>query len=551
MSTDKIEEAAETGELGERPWWHGAVIYQIYPRSFQDTDGNGVGDLPGITQRLGYVADLGVDAIWLSPFYPSPQADFGYDLTAHCAVDPLFGDMSDFDALVARAHELGLKVVIDAVLNHTSDQHPWFEASRERRDGKDDWYQWVDARADGSVPNNWISRYGKPQWSWCPRREQYYRHQYLASQPALNLANEEVVRERLKFMTKWLDRGVDGLRFDAVPQYYSDPQLTDNPPADPEDDAISPVGRFSPFAWQKHIHDCNDERVEGFVARLQDEVACAGCTFTFSEIDVRLDAYRSLGRYTGGDQFNAAYTPDFMEASLRPSNIRAVAESTRMEASMRSLVWAITNHDASRVATRWAPEDADEETRARVAKLACALLVSLEGQASFFQGEELGLEDADYGFDEIRDPQGLAFWPKGKGRDPIRHPFPWDESRHGGFTDGEPWLPTKAALLGRHVAGQAKDEDSVLSVWRRLLRLRRDAPSLRYGAMSVKEADDETGALRIARAASDGGEAAVALLNLSSSPLEAAAPDGRVLDRSAGAEAGRLPPYGWWIAEAE
>ena len=533
------------GGADERPWWHGATIYQIYPRSFQDTGSNGVGDLPGVTRRLPYVADLGVDAIWLSPFYPSPQEDFGYDLTAHCEVDPLFGTMDDFDALVARAHDLGLKVIIDAVLNHTSDKHPWFEASRAREDGKDDWYQWVDARPDGSVPNNWIGRYGTPQWSWCPRREQYYRHQYLKSQPALNLANEEVVRERCKFMTKWLNRGVDGLRFDAVPQYYSDPDLTDNPPADPEDDQISPVGRFSPFAWQAHVHDCNDERVEGFVARLQDEVACAGCTFTFSEIDVRLDAYRSLGRYTGGDQFNAAYTPDFMEAELLPSNIAAVVRSTREHASLRSLVWTVTNHDASRVASRWAPEGADDEARARVARLACALLVSLEGQLSFFQGEELGLPDAEYGLDEIRDPQGKAFWPKGRGRDPIRHPFPWDGARHGGFSDAEPWLPTKRAVLARHAAGQADDAGSVLNTWRRLLRLRRDTPALRLGAMTVEAADDETGRLVIRR--EYGGETVRARLNLGPDPMSVEESTGAVLDAAGDAASTRLPPYGWRI----
>ena len=528
---------------GERPWWHGAVIYQIYPRSFQDTTGNGVGDLPGITRRLDHVARLGVDAIWLSPFYPSPQEDFGYDLTAHCEVDPLFGDMDDFDAMVARAHELGLKVIIDAVLNHTSDQHPWFEESRARSGGKDDWYQWVDAKPDGSAPNNWMSRYGAPQWTWCPRREQYYRHQYLSSQPALNLANEDVVRERCKFMTKWLGRGVDGLRFDAVPQYYSDPDLTDNPPSDPGDDEITPIGRFSPFAWQAHLHDCNDARVEGFVARLQDEVACAGCTFTFSEIDIRLNAYQSLGRYTGGDQFNAAYTPDFMEADLKPSNLAAVVASTREHAGLDRLVWALTNHDASRVATRWAPGGADDETRARIAKLAAALLACVEGQVSFFQGEELGLTDADYGYEEIRDPQGLAFWPKGRGRDPIRHPYPWSDAAQGGFTEGQPWLPMKPDLLAKHAAGQATP-DSVLGTWTILIHLRRDTPALRYGRMEVTEADDKTGLLRMTR--THGHDRVEAALNCAPEPLDVHT-EGRVLAAAEGATDARLPPFGWRI----
>ena len=527
----------------EDGWWHGAVVYQVYPRSFLDTNGDGVGDLPGITRKLGHVASLGVDAIWLSPFYPSPQADFGYDITAHCDVDPLFGTMDDFGALLARADELGLKVCIDAVLNHTSDQHPWFVESRQdRTNPKADWYQWADPRPDGSVPNNWISRYGTPQWSWCPEREQYYRHQYLSSQPALNLDNEEVVAERCKFMEKWLSKGVHGLRFDAVPQYYSDPELADNPPADPDDDEVSPVGRFSPFAYQRHENDCNDPRTERFVARLKDEVACAGCTFTFSEIDVRLGAYESLGRYTGGDQFDAAYTPDFMEADFRPSSFAGVAEKAARHASLRRLVWTATNHDASRLVSRWAPEDADAATRAGVSRLAAAILCSLEGQVSFFQGEELGLPDAPYGYEEILDPQGLAFWPKGKGRDPIRHPFPWAEGAGAGFTSGRSWLPLKAEVTALHAAGQEADEGSTLNTWRRLIRLRRDTPALRLGAMTVETADDDAGLLVLRR--EHEGETARAAFALTPEGADAPPPEGALLS---GSPEARLPGWGWRI----
>ena len=529
----------------EDGWWHGAVIYQIYPRSFRDTNRDGIGDLAGITSNLDYVAELGVDAVWLSPFYPSPQADFGYDITEHCAVDPLFGDMSDFDALMARAEELGLKVVIDAVLNHTSDRHPWFEESRQdRTNPKADWYQWVDPKPDGSVPNNWISRYGAPQWTWEPRREQYYRHQYLACQPALNLADEEVVEERCRFMAKWLAKGVHGLRFDAVPQYYSDPGLADNPPADADDDAVSPVGRFSPFAYQRHENDCNDPRTERFVARLKDEVACAGCTFTFSEIDVRLNAYDSLARYTGGDRFDAAYTPEFMEADFKPSTFANVAAKAAAHASLRRLVWTATNHDASRLATRWAPEGADDETRAKVSKLAAAILCCLEGQVSVFQGEELGLPDAPYGYDELQDPQGRAFWPRGLGRDPIRHPFPWGPGEGAGFTEGKPWLALKDAVTARHAAGQEADPDSVLNTWRRLIRLRRGTPALRLGAMTIETADDESGLLALRR--EHEGETVRAWFNLGGTPTGAPLA-GDVIDASVGGT-GPLSPWGWRIA---
>lgn len=530
----------------EDGWWHGAVIYQIYPRSFRDTTGNGIGDLAGITSKLDYVASLGVDAVWLSPFYPSPQEDFGYDITAHCEVDPLFGDMDDFRELLARANELGLKVVIDAILNHTSDQHPWFEESRQdRTNPKAHWYQWVDPKPDGTVPNNWISRYGVPQWSWEPRREQYYRHQYLSSQPALNLDVEDVVTERCAFMAKWLDLGVHGLRFDAVPQYYSDPDLTDNPPADPDDDTVSPVGRFSPFAYQRHENDCNDPRTERFVARLKDEVECAGCTFTYSEIDVRLNAYDSLARYTGGDQFDAAYTPDFMEAAFKPSAFADVARRAAEHASLRRLVWAATNHDASRLVSRWAPEGADAETRAAVSKLAAAILCCLEGQVSFFQGEELGLPDADYGLGEIVDPQGRTFWPKGVGRDPIRHPIPWDDTAGFGFTTGRPWLPFKPDVTAANVAGQEEDEESVLATWRRLIRLRRHTPALRLGAMTVETADDESGLLVLRR--EHEGQAVRAAFALTPEGCNAPDTDG-LLEAGGGAGAsGPLPPWGWRI----
>lgn len=527
----------------EDGWWHGAVIYQIYPRSFRDTTGNGVGDLAGITSKLDYIEALGVDAIWLSPFYKSPQKDFGYDITDHNAVDPLFGNMADFERLVEEAQSRGLKVIIDAVLNHTSDQHPWFEESRQdRTNPKADWYQWVDPQADGSVPNNWISRYGKPQWSWCPRREQYYRHQYLTSQPALNLDNEEVIQERLDFMRMWLGKGVNGLRFDAVPQYYSHPDLLDNPPADPDEDKVSPVGRFSPFAFQRHQNDCNDPRTEKFVARLRDEVECAGCTFTFSEIDVRLDAYESLARYSGGKQFDAAYTPDFMEGDFKPSTFARVAERTREHASLRQLVWAATNHDASRLATRWAPEGADDDTRERIAKLAIAILCCLEGQISFLQGEELGLVDADYSFDEMLDPQGLTFWPKGSGRDPIRHPFPWDGTAGTGFTDGTPWLPFKKPVTSRHAAEQVADDGSVLNTWRRMIRLRRDTPALRFGAMTFTMADDQTGALVIER--THESETIRCSFALTAHGIEAPRTDGIVLS---GANEDAIPGWGWRI----
>jgi alpha-glucosidase len=530
--------------MSDDSWWRGAVIYQIYPRSFCDSNGDGIGDLPGIISKLDYIADLGVDAIWMSPFYPSPMIDFGYDITAHCEVHPDYGTMEDFERLVEEAHDRGLKVIIDAVLNHTAIDHPWFEESRQdRTNDKADWYQWVDPKPDGSPPNNWISRYADSQWTWCPVREQYYRHQYLKEQPALNLANPDVVKARLGFMRKWLDRGVDGFRFDAVPQYYSDPDLRDNPPGDPKDGSITPVDGYSTFAYQLHEHDCNDERIEDFVRSLVEEVRCAGCTFTYAELDVRYKAYDSLQRYTGKDLLDAAYTPDAMGMSLKPSSIAGIARKVEDKVCMGHHVWALTNHDASRIVSRWAGEDADDASRAQVSKLAAALVPLFGGQVSFLQGEELGLPDAPYRFDEIKDPQGLRFWPKGKGRDPIRHPFPWSTGPGGGFTSSdEPWLPIKTEVTRYAADTQANDAASVRHKWQEMIALRRNHEVLRYGSMHILEADDATGVLGIERR--HDGEVCQGWYNTSAEPADFSLPEGEVL-ASSDEEVGE--PYSWVI----
>ncbi|MEE4212115.1 MAG: alpha-amylase family glycosyl hydrolase, partial [Parvularcula sp.] len=480
------------------------TLYQIYPRSFHDTNGDGIGDLPGITERLDYVAGLGVDGIWLSPFYPSPMHDFGYDVTDLSCVDPQYGDLDDFHRLAERAHELGLKIIIDAVLNHTSIDHPWFEESRQNRDNaKADWYIWHDPKEDGSPPNNWISRFAESQWTWCPTREQYYRHQYMREQPALNLDQPEVVEARLGFMRTWLDRGVDGIRFDAVTQYHADPDCRDNPPADPRDDDISPVGSFNSFAFQRHEHDCNHPRSVKFVENLMDEITCAGCTFAFGEIDIRYEAYDSLKRLTGPGLLNSGYTPEFMEMSLVPSELAGIMERVENASGFDCHVWALTNHDASRIVSRWGSDDDDAEAQQRLACLAAALMVSLPGQLTFFQGEELGLPDADYSRDELRDPQGIRFWPKGKGRDPIRHPFPWTGEQGGGFTSGEPWLAIKDDILDLNRQSQEDRDVSPLRVWREAIHLRRENSVLRLGDCKLVEADDASCTFALARTDGD------------------------------------------------
>jgi alpha-glucosidase len=516
--------------MSENNWWRGSVIYQIYPRSFYDSNGDGIGDLPGITERLPYVADLGVDGIWLSPFYPSPMADFGYDITEHCQVHPDYGTMEDLDALVAKAHELGLKVVIDAVLNHTSVEHPWFEESRQNPDGeRGDFYQWADAKPDGSPPNNWIGRYAESQWTWCPVREQYYRHQYMQEQPALNLSNPKVLEERLRFMRKWLDRGIDGLRFDAVTQYYADEKLRDNPPNEDGDECVTPVGTYSTFAKQLHKHDCNDKRIEPFLEDLVDQAECAGCTYTFAELDVRYNAYTSLGRFTGEKRLNAAYTPDPMGVGLSPEAFATILRRLEEHADPSRHVWTLTNHDAERLVSRWGGEELTEKERVALSVMAAALVGCLPGQVCFFQGEELGLPNAPYAKDEIKDPQGRRFWPKDKGRDRIRHPFPWDGSESGGFTTGDPWLPAKGVVTKHHVEGQSKD-GSVLAIWKEIIRFRRNTPALRLGDVEVLKADDESGLLGLAR--SHEGERVEAWFRMRAGGAPLPHPEGEVLTRS-------------------
>lgn len=521
----------EKDDMADDGWWRGATIYQIYPRSFLDTDGDGIGDLRGIVRKLDYVASLGVDAIWLSPFYPSPMRDFGYDITEHCSVDPEYGDLDDFASIIEEAHARDLKVIIDGVLNHTSIDHPWFRQSRQSQDNpKADWYQWANPLPDGSPPNNWISRFAESQWTWCPVREQYYRHQYMREQPALNLRNPEVVAKRTEFMGKWLDRGVDGIRFDAVTQYMADPDLRDNPPGNPNDHCITPVGSFSSYAYQLHENDCNHPDGAEFVAKLVDEVECQGCTFNFGELDTRYKAYQSLERFTGPNLFHAGYTPDFMEISLCPSALAQICKAVNESAGFDRHVWALTNHDASRIVTRWGPQRASEDTRKRISKLAITLLASLEGELTFFQGEELGLPDADYDYDELKDPQGLRFWPKGKGRDPIRHPFPWTDGPAGGFSEGEPWLPVREEIVARNAAAQDDDPGSVLNHWREVIRLRQREPVLRHGKMTVLMAEDETGVFGLRREGEDGR--IEAWFNLNMARNEVPQPEGEIVLRS-------------------
>jgi alpha-glucosidase len=461
---------------GTEPWWRGAVIYQIYPRSFRDTNGDGVGDLIGIIEKLDYVASLGVDAIWLSPFFASPMTDFGYDVSDYCAVDPLFGTLEDFDRLVARAHALGLKVVIDQVYAHTSDHHAWFQESRANRDNaKADWYVWADPAPDGTPPNNWLSVFYGPSWTWDGRRMQYYMHNFLPSQPNLNVNKPEVQAALFDTARFWLGRGVDGFRLDAINFAMHDPQLRSNPPVVSTDAA-----RKRPFDFQHHFYNQSQPGMIGFIEDLAKAMSEFGDgTFTVAEVGGE-QALAEMKAYTQGSaRLDTAYSFDFLFAeTLSPSLILETLAQWSSAPGEGWPSWAFSNHDAPRAVSRW-DDGFDPDTRA---KLLLALLMSLRGNVFLYQGEELGLTQATLAFEDLRDPEAIANWPLTQGRDGARTPMPWDNTApHAGFSTGKPWLPVPTAHLEKSVSLQDGEADSVLARLRELTELRRSNAALRIG----------------------------------------------------------------------
>ncbi|MDZ4095079.1 MAG: alpha-amylase family glycosyl hydrolase [Paracoccaceae bacterium] len=462
-------------------WWRGAVIYQIYPRSFQDSNGDGVGDLAGIVQRLPHIADLGADAIWISPFFTSPMKDFGYDVADYCDVDPMFGTLADFDAVVSRAHDLGLKVMIDLVLSHTSDQHPWFQESRaNRQTARADWYVWADPKPDGTAPNNWLSVFGGPAWAWDSRREQYYLHNFLTSQPDLNFHTPAVQEALLEVTRFWLLRGVDGFRLDTINFYFCDRYLRDNPPLPKglRNNSIAPG--VNPYNHQLHIFDKNQPENTDFLNKirvLMDEYGAAAV----GEVGDAQRGLEIMAEYTsGGDKVQMCYPFEMLQpARLTAKGLQDTFARMVQAAPDAWPCWAYSNHDTVRHMTRWNLSDV-------AAKAYTVLLMCLRGSVCLYQGEELGLPEAEIAFADLQDPYGIEFWPEFKGRDGCRTPMVWEtDTGSGGFTTGaKPWLPVPAAHLGLSVAAQ-QDAASMLAHYRRALAFRRAHPVLRRGAMTL------------------------------------------------------------------
>ncbi|MEQ9144972.1 MAG: alpha glucosidase [Parvibaculaceae bacterium] len=472
-------------EKNKMPWWKGAVVYQIYPRSYADTNGDGIGDLDGIRRKLDYIASLGVDAVWLSPIYPSPNRDFGYDVSDYCGIAPEIGDLDTFDALVAETHERGLKLILDQVLAHSSDQHAWFQESLLSRDNeKANWYVWADAKPDGTPPNNWMAAFGGPAWSWHPLRRQYYHHKFLKQQPKLNFHEPAVVDALMDVLRFWLDRGVDGFRLDVAHAYVHDASLADNPPL-PEEERTWLDWAHAP-RLQRHIHDSGlaenkwaMQRVRAVMDEYEDRMA-------FGEF---AETPHMIGEYAGEpDKLHTAYTFDFIEDfTLAPSIFRNYYREIIEKNGDPWPCVTFSNHDVVRTVTRWGGGQGDDE----LAKFALALEMALRGTVLMYQGEELGLPETDLEQKDIHDPVGDLYFPFAKGRDGCRTPMPWIErAPNAAFSRGEPWLPIPDTHKSRAVDVQEALKDTVLKFTRSAIAFRKEQPVLRSGDIRFEETDD-------------------------------------------------------------
>ena len=464
--------------LNSFPWWQYGIIYQIYPRSFKDSNGDGIGDLQGIISQLDYLRWLGVNALWLSPFYPSPMADFGYDITDYCNVDPIFGDLPTCEALIQQAHQRDLKVIIDFVPNHTSDEHPWFLASRRsRQDPKRDWYVWADPRLDGSPPNNWLSVMGGPAWEWDDTTAQYYLHTFLKKQPDLNWRNPAVQAAMFAAIRFWLDRGIDGFRVDAAHYILKDPDLRDNP-LNPSAGSVlhKPMGDYD---TQLHLYDNGHADVHTVYRELRqvlDGYSTPRPRMLLGEVHI-FDR-QVWASYYGADldELHMPFNFDFIRTAWHAQSLRQSVDA--LEAHLPPGAWpnnVLGNHDEPRIINRVGPA---------LARLAMLLLLTLRGTPTLYYGDEIGMHDGDIPPDRVRDPMeknkpGLSL-----GRDPERTPMQWNSGPNAGFCppDTEPWLPLPADYAQINVAVERDDPDSLLTLTRRLIELRRSTPALSIGS---------------------------------------------------------------------
>lgn len=513
MNGDKKNSADSKQE-----WWRGAVFYQIYPRSFYDSNGDGIGDLPGITEKIDYIASLGVDAIWISPFFKSPMKDFGYDVSDYRMVDPLFGNNRDFEELLGKAHKAGLKVIMDMVISHTSIEHQWFvESRKDRHNTKADWYIWADPNPDGTPPNNWQSIFGGAAWTYETRRGQYYMHNFLKEQPDLNYHNPEVRNAVLEACQFWLDKGIDGFRLDTVNFYVHDKNLRDNParPQNREKKAAGTQIDFpEPYNMQEHLYDKSQPENLAFIERLRALTDRYEATMMVGEIGDDDMTGRAIEYTEGNTRLHTAY--NFSLLGGRAPDARMIQDyikdfEFRSNDSWPS--WAFSNHDVIRVVSRWG-EKIGAENNPDFAKMLIALLGSLRGTIFMYQGEELGLTEAEIPFEKLQDPFGKYLWPEWQGRDGCRTPIPWDGTKpHAGFSTKEPWLPIPEGHLPRAVKEQENKADSVLEFTKDFFKWRKTRPCLQWGSIDFIDNQENDSILAFRRTWK--GQTLLAVFNLS------------------------------------
>ena len=524
----RMAASGQAHTAGVAEWWRGACLYEVYVRSFMDGNGDGEGDLPGLTSRLDYLADLGVEALWLTPVFPSRMLDSGYDVADYRAIDPRFGTLEDFKLLVGAAHDRGLRVVLDQVYSHSSHQHPWFvESASSRENPKADWYVWADAKPDGSPPNNWLGRFGGIAWEWSPVRRQYYLHNFLVEQPDLNLHNPEVQAEVLDIMRFWFDLGVDGLRLDVANFFMHDKALRDNPPAGLN---APPV---NPYYLQSHVYDRSRPETLPFLTRMRAVADAAGSRMLLAEIACDRQLER-MAEYTMPGRLHTAYSFELLGPGPDGAKIaRAVQEAGAGDSWP---TWAFSNHDVTRVASRWGAEGNPDRIR-----LLQALLLCLRGTVILYQGEELGLAHSPVPRHRLQDPEAIRFWPNHRGRDGARTPMPWqDDGPALGFSPQDGWLPAEASHAPLAVARQDGDPSSILGHCRALLALRRQSPALRRGSFDVVSATADHLVFR--RTYAD--ETLLCAFNFGRAPLPVAAIGEPLAGR---AVAGQLGPDGYVI----
>jgi alpha-glucosidase len=492
--------------MPENTWWKRGIVYQIYPRSFQDADGDGIGDLNGIRQRLDYLAWLGIDAVWISPVFTSPMADFGYDVADYCDIDPIFGTLQDFDRLVDEAHARGLKLILDFVPNHTSDRHPWFLESRSSRDNpKRDWYIWRDPRS-GGPPNNWVSNFGGPAWEWDEATGQSYYHAFLKEQPDLNWRNpavREAMHEVLRF---WLDRGVDGFRVDVIWHLVKDAEFRDNPPNPGYQPNQADINKFL------QVYSTDQPEVHEVVAGMRRVLDGYDDRVLIGEIYLPIE--RLVAYY--GEDLSGAHLPFNFQLVQTAWNAREIAALIReYEAALPPggwPNWVLGNHDQPRIAARVG------KAQARVAAM---LLLTLRGTPTMYYGDEIGIAKVEIPPEAVQDPWAKNEPGLGLGRDPERTPMPWDGSANGGFTRGRPWLPLDPDCATCHVEALSQDPTSILTLYRRLIDLRRRCRALSVGDYAPIETDGDV----LAYERRHRGERLLVALNLGREPRTVATPE--------------------------